>query len=170
MHAERAQGRAPDIWLEVGSVIHADIGEKIPRPSLEKFSLAQCKQQTGTVSAHSPAAAAQPRGGGWRPSRQRPHPTRQPPPPSFGTLVKFRAANENPGKVGHYQHLMTGCLINGVHSENGAGRKAVSFDNEQIWRNQVTASFAYSSTPAVCLFGFCVNFSNCKTQHAKLVD
>jgi len=52
----------------------------------------------------------------------------------------------------------------------GWTNKAAYSDKEQSQSNQVTVSFAYSSTPAVLLFGVRVNFRNCKTQHAKLVD
>lgn len=48
--------------------------------------------------------------------------------------------------------------------------KAANFDNEEIRSNHEAGSFAYSSTLAVFLFGFRVNFRNCKTQHAKWVD
>lgn len=34
----------------------------------------------------------------------------------------------------------------------------------------MTVFSVYGSTSVVFLFGFCVNFRNCKTQHAELVD
>lgn len=35
------KGRAPDIWLEVSFIIHADIVTRIPLWNLESFSFAQ---------------------------------------------------------------------------------------------------------------------------------
>ena len=82
--------------------------------------------------------------------------------PSFRTHIDTGFKNEDPGKFGHPQHVMTAWLKRGVPS-----KMAADFDEEEIWSNHAAGSFAYSSTLAVFLFGFCVNFRNCKTQHAN---
>lgn len=61
-------------------------------------------------------------------------------------------------------------LMKGVPSKWSVMDKAANFDNEEIQSNHAAGSFAYSCTLAVVLFGFHVNFRNCRIQPAKWVD